>query len=248
MKISESDWRFIDSFILRMNRHMNEREMREDVLRTIRAVMEYDRASFWLADGAKGYLKDPVFVNFAEEDMYKYKDSMIQYDFNKPQYFYSYSTVFRETDMLSDEERENSRFYTDAYVPLCIHYALNVSLMENGVLVGTMGFYRRKDQGDFSDKDIDRMEILKHHISQKLCQLTFKPEHVINSMAYSLASEYGLTERETEVLNLLIEGNSGTDISDVLCISNNTLKKHTSNIYRKLSISSRQELFRMIHK
>jgi DNA-binding NarL/FixJ family response regulator len=52
-----------------------------------------------------------------------------------------------------------------------------------------------------------------------------------------------LTEREQEVLVLVLEGRSNAQIAEELLLSGNTVKTHLSSIYRKLSVSSREELF-----
>ena len=58
----------------------------------------------------------------------------------------------------------------------------------------------------------------------------------------SLANAYGLTPRETEVLQLLASGRSTPYISEKLVISENTVKHHISSIYRKMGVVGRQEL------
>jgi NarL family two-component system response regulator LiaR len=52
---------------------------------------------------------------------------------------------------------------------------------------------------------------------------------------------YDLTEREMEVLNLVVQGNSNQQIADALVISVATVKAHISNILSKLQVSSRAE-------
>jgi DNA-binding NarL/FixJ family response regulator len=54
-------------------------------------------------------------------------------------------------------------------------------------------------------------------------------------------SNYGLSERETEVLEHLSKGLSYDQISDNLFISNGTVRKHVENIYRKLRVNNRTE-------
>ena len=52
---------------------------------------------------------------------------------------------------------------------------------------------------------------------------------------------YDLTEREIEVLNLVVEGNSNRQIADAMIISLATVKAHISSILSKLQVSSRAE-------
>lgn len=51
-----------------------------------------------------------------------------------------------------------------------------------------------------------------------------------------------LTERENEILQLLIKGNSYKEIAWAIFISVETLNSHIKNIYRKLNVHSRSEL------
>ena len=52
---------------------------------------------------------------------------------------------------------------------------------------------------------------------------------------------YDLTEREREVLGLMIEGLNNTQIAGKLTVSPSTIKSHVSNILSKLSVASRTE-------
>jgi NarL family two-component system response regulator LiaR len=52
---------------------------------------------------------------------------------------------------------------------------------------------------------------------------------------------FDLTEREREVLSLLVKGMSNNDIADRLVVSRSTVKFHVSSILSKLNVSSRTE-------
>jgi NarL family two-component system response regulator LiaR len=52
---------------------------------------------------------------------------------------------------------------------------------------------------------------------------------------------HDLTDREREVLALMVEGLNNTEISDKLIVSKSTVKFHVSNILSKLHVSSRTE-------
>ncbi|WP_165044891.1 response regulator transcription factor [Adlercreutzia sp. ZJ138] len=57
-----------------------------------------------------------------------------------------------------------------------------------------------------------------------------------------LAEEHGLTEREKEVLSLLLTGRSRPRIAEILVLSENTVSSHIQHIYRKFNVHSNQEL------
>jgi DNA-binding CsgD family transcriptional regulator len=56
------------------------------------------------------------------------------------------------------------------------------------------------------------------------------------------AHEAGLSDREVEVLRLLIGSRTMASIADELGISYNTAKTHASHIFRKAGVCSREEL------
>lgn len=56
---------------------------------------------------------------------------------------------------------------------------------------------------------------------------------------------YDLTEREREVLSLLVKGMSNNEIADRLVVSRSTVKFHVSSILSKLGVSSRTEAVAM---
>lgn len=58
-----------------------------------------------------------------------------------------------------------------------------------------------------------------------------------------LGSQHGLSSREQEVLALLLQGKSRTQIAEALFISENTVKTHTAHVYKKLGVASKSELF-----
>ena len=57
-----------------------------------------------------------------------------------------------------------------------------------------------------------------------------------------LKQQFALSERELEVIPLLVEGMSNQKIGEHLHISVNTVKSHVNNIYKKLEVSNRLQL------
>jgi two-component system, NarL family, response regulator DevR len=54
----------------------------------------------------------------------------------------------------------------------------------------------------------------------------------------------GLTRRELEILRLVAEGHSNAQLAKMLWVTEQTVKFHLSNIYRKLDVSNRTEASR----
>jgi DNA-binding NarL/FixJ family response regulator len=54
-------------------------------------------------------------------------------------------------------------------------------------------------------------------------------------------SELNLTQREQDIINLLVMGKSNKEMADKLCLSGDTIKAHLQHIFRKVGVSSRLE-------
>ena len=57
-------------------------------------------------------------------------------------------------------------------------------------------------------------------------------------------SNRGLTKRELEILQLVAEGHSNGELARTLWVTEQTVKFHLSNIYRKLNVANRTEASR----
>lgn len=60
--------------------------------------------------------------------------------------------------------------------------------------------------------------------------------------AHDFLALSGLTKRETEIAQLILQGKSNAEIGKELFISETTVKKHVSNIFEKTDVSRREEL------
>lgn len=60
--------------------------------------------------------------------------------------------------------------------------------------------------------------------------------------------KYELSSRETEVLNLIIDGATNGEISGKLFISENTVKFHVRNILKKTGCANRSELLAVLNQ
>lgn len=69
-----------------------------------------------------------------------------------------------------------------------------------------------------------------------------KPEEV----AWINVAAYGLSDREREVIQLVVRGASTRQISRALFISEYTVQNHLSNVFEKVGVRSRRELVRRL--
>ena len=61
-----------------------------------------------------------------------------------------------------------------------------------------------------------------------------------------LQEEHRLTNRETEVMEMIVRGNSVAKIAELFVISENTVRTHSKHAYTKLGVHKRQDIIDMI--
>lgn len=69
----------------------------------------------------------------------------------------------------------------------------------------------------------------------------------IDDRLEEMSEEYGLTNRELDILRLIYRGMSNNEIAEELFISKSTVKSHIYNIFRKANVKSRSEIILLIH-
>lgn len=70
---------------------------------------------------------------------------------------------------------------------------------------------------------------------------------LVEQRCEQVAREHGLTPREGEIVLYLGRGHSYAYIANALTVSENTVRTHVRNIYRKLGVTSREELLAVVH-
>jgi DNA-binding NarL/FixJ family response regulator len=75
--------------------------------------------------------------------------------------------------------------------------------------------------------------------------------HTVLEMFTKLATpkgNYGLTDREKEILKLMVSGSTKKKIAEQLCVSFHTVNTHLKNIYSKLQVHTRSGAVSKVYK
>ena len=73
-------------------------------------------------------------------------------------------------------------------------------------------------------------------------------EKSIETIVDHWSEKAGLSPREKDVFRELLTDKKRKDIAEALCVSENTVKTHTSNIFSKMEVSTRNELIEKVMK
>jgi len=107
---------------------------------------------------------------------------------------------------------------------------------------GARGYVVKNDDFQHVIQAIKAVSLGQRYLS------TLVSEQIIDSVVSGTSGEFNLDERisirEREILQLLAEGNSNSQIAKKLVISARTVETHRTNIMRKLELSSQIDILR----
>ena len=248
--LETNDWMVINNIVYQINSIEDSVTMRKNFLTQMALILDFDSADFYIASKLNSHtLTEPVFYNYKPRADENYMDKYDSIDYSRGLMFGGKSKVYRESDIISEQKRVETEYYKKYFEPNNCHNTLNMILAHKNQFVGVVCFFRIKGKDDFGYEDSFVLDMIKEHLAFRLYQDLNKNSAEGEKLSISQCVDiYGLTKREESVLAELMNGLENNEISDKLCITNNTLKKHVLNIYRKLNIKNRVQLFKMVRE
>lgn len=218
--------------------------MRKELFEQLKLLIDFDSADFYMASKEEGKLLcNPVTYNCDIDLSEAYEDI----DYSRGIVNSGKMLIYRETDIISDETRIETEYYKKVYKPNNWHYALQIVVAKNKQFLGAITLYRTIGKEDFQYEDIFVLDLLKDHLAYRMEKYLSNCDGGVGKLTVvETAEKYDLTRREQAILKLLMMGTDSAQICKEFVITSNTLKKHILNIYRKLGIKNRVQLFKMV--
>lgn len=252
MSFTENEWYLINNIVLEIHQTRDAKEMRSGFLKRIRFLIPYEKANFFLSSGEdEHYIADSVAVGFPEDYLSNYWGNLEKHDFTNWIYASGQNEVFLLSELLSAEEQKSNIYFRNYFLPNSIEHAIILSLSWEGTHVGTVSLFRSRSAENFTMRDKQALSLFKNHLALRLHRsVASEPKDTKPSQEniQNIVQLYQLTMRESEILTLLLNGDELSAICQNLFISNNTLRKHISNIYKKLGINKRIDLNKVLTK
>lgn len=198
-------------------------------------ILDRDLAEFFTTYYARiGFMLDPFYiVAFGEAEFTAHQLREIAPDkFKTSEYYAQY---YAKTGLVDE---------LGATIRLGPRIALHLSLGR----LGGHGRFRANELRYFKQLSpiiLNRLKaILKDPVD--VPEMSNAPDLIERYQNMSEPSRSGLSRREAEIAALIVQGHSSRAAGLQLGISDQTVKVHRRNIYRKLQISSQNELFSLL--
>lgn len=240
--LKTNDWLTINAMIYKMYTTKNITQMRGELLRNLAAILDFDAGTFYMPPELGSVeIAKPVGYNVSLDNMQYYidKEQYVNYCYNLM--FTGRNFVYRHSGIMSEQERCQTDYYKDVYQKNGWHYSIHIVLGYQGNFVGLLSAFRDKNKPDFNEDEFMVLDVLKDHLAYILYQ-ELAQKNPSTDFLRQKTDTYGLTGRELQILNSLLNGKDKEELCEELYISYNTLKKHQANIYKKTGVNSLNEL------
>lgn len=249
MRILETnDWVIFNNITYQIHEIRDFDQMCLTFLQQMRLLMDFDAAVFYYSSKTcVPELCHAVCLDYpqeaAEEYLHHYQECDSSYGLLKG----GKAMVYRASDMFSDEERTGTEYYHRFCEQQGLHHCVHLIPAMNGRAVAKITFFRSRNKSNFVYDDLFLLEMFKDHLALRIFRYYDEQERQNEKLTVHQCEEhFHLTARETTILGMLMQGLPNDEICEKLTITNNTLKKHILNTYKKMSIRNRTQLFKMV--
>jgi DNA-binding NarL/FixJ family response regulator len=122
--------------------------------------------------------------------------------------------------------------------PIALSAQADVELVDAALAAGAVAYVVKTAQAD------DVAAAIRQSFAHSVYFASGRPVQPAPRRVQPADESAGLTRRELEILRLVAEGHSNAHLAKMLWVTEQTIKFHLSNIYRKLDVANRTEASR----
>lgn len=109
------------------------------------------------------------------------------------------------------------------------------SRMKSKISIGDKSYFADVAHSNISNKDKGRFIAIVYDYAV-----------ILSYKLSDIKDKYGLTDRESEIMQYLMDGLSNQEIASKLYISMPTVKKHLTSVYHKMGISGKSQMLNLV--
>lgn len=139
-------------------------------------------------------------------------------------------------EQISERELLASQYYLQFMLPLNHRHVADMFFRRGNDIIAVLTMLRAADSGPFSQEELALLRDLQPFLEYSL-NAVYLPRRYRERD--SVQQRYSLTDRELDVVELIVAGASNKHIARELGLSLATVKTHLQHVFHKLGVSSR---------
>lgn len=250
MQLTHREWVRINDLLAEAGSRLSLFDACESMLRLLQSLIPFDHGLFFFYDQTDRRFLKPFLFNIPEavnDDYFTYYhriDDIRAKAFNQP-------FPARSSDIINYREWSKKEYFCDFMQANGFYYQLKADIHYQDKLLSSVSLLRNKTSGDFKEKELLYLKILRPHLGNHMYKLlvTEKQEKTLQQESIHISriidynhNKFRFSNRETDVINLIIRGLTSAEVSDILSISKETVRKHLRSIFIKSKVRNKTEL------
>ncbi|MCZ6831140.1 MAG: LuxR C-terminal-related transcriptional regulator [Gammaproteobacteria bacterium] len=208
-------------------------------LNLVASLLPLSSSAFYLV-GADMRHRGVVLRNLEAEAERNYVENFLHLDPLNPALFeHSGERVVCIGELMNTAELLRSEYYTGFMQPLNHRHVADMFFRRDGSIVAVLSMLRDATMGQFKKEELGLLRNLQPFLEYTLNTVYLPRRH---RQRQDVSQTYALTEREVDVVELIVAGASNKIIARELGLSLATVKTHIQHVFQKMEISSRTEL------
>ena len=162
--LQEFEWNTLNNILIELYTIKNINSLSFKIMKILKMLIPYSKGYFIILDDNKNIIKEnSYFIGFSENVIDKYINTYYEKDYIKYLYDFSFETnAYKDTNILENNIRKNTDFYINFLKPENIIYGCGIMIIRDNKIIGILNFFRNENLGDFTEKEIYILNILKN--------------------------------------------------------------------------------------
>ncbi|MND67028.1 CsgBAC operon transcriptional regulatory protein [compost metagenome] len=228
---SPSEFTLFSEILWKLGSGKGQCTLRENIIADIATLLRADFAASYIWDSTHNLSKEGVIWKIDPKAMEDY-DHIWQFDDPITAQLRKLQKPTFVNEVMPPEDLKKTAYYNEFLKAYGLYHGINIYFVRNGIDIGDLRIWRAQDADMFGEREKRILNLLEPYFTQAL--------------PVDLSTQYSLTPREQEVVNLVSKGLSDKEVASLLGISFTTLRTHLNNSMRKIGCNNRTEMALLI--
>jgi DNA-binding CsgD family transcriptional regulator len=150
------------------NSHVEVDALRNETLKILHRKFQTENCTFFLSNHS-GILVNPVAINLDSHHLYLYESHFRLFNpFDTDDVKQSDKVAVLDEHLFSKKEFFKTEYYNDFLKPTNIYHQLVIIIRSQKRLLGAIGLHRRKETGDFGNRELMMAQMIAPHLALAL--------------------------------------------------------------------------------